>query len=460
MKARPVITTRTLKWRVAAASTLAGSVILVMLAAGCISLPQKSASSAGKTGSIRRSGQTAKMSPTVLAAEVSRFADEVTALVAQAADGFAAQAGTPQARATALTWKAGAASSAMIIATGSNPTANLLDMVVWVTLERMAFEENWLPRYGQPVEPILAVTRELEEEIWSMADRVFTPAQQQDLRELIQEWREKHPEQIYISVRFRDFSEIAALVDAGPSARRGSLFSLLFLDPFAGLDPTTKQLIQTRYFAERALYVMERMPRLLRWQTELVVAQTLSTPDVQLLVSNTTRFAQTAEQLTQTVQKFPEQMSAQAPQWQALAAQFQQTFQAGNQMASSVDAAVKSLDSFIQRVAPPPDARGAVTNATTTDGHPFNVTEYGAAAAQIAGAAQELDALTHSLQQTTPAINKVVEQTGLQGRELVDYTYRKAVWLLALVLVGFVLAMLVYRWVASRLFPKSKGNPQ
>jgi hypothetical protein len=439
----------------------------LVLAAGCISLPTKSASSAGKTGSIRGSSKTEKIPPVVLAGEVSRFSDELTALVAQAADSFAAQAGTPQARATALAWKTGAATAAMINATGSNPTANLLDMVVWATLERMAFEEYWLPRYGKPVEPILAVTRELEEEVWSMAARVLTPAQAQDLRELIQEWREKHPEQIYISVRFRDFSEIAAVEDVGPNARSGSLFSLLFLDPFAGLDPTTKQLIQTRYFAERALYVMERMPRLLRWQSELVIAQTLATTEVQQLVSNTTTFAQSAQQLTQTVQKFPEQMSAQAPQWQALAAQFQQTFQSGNQMASSVDAAVKSLDSFIQRVAPPPSASvtSPVANASDTGAdvparHPFNVTEYGVAAAQVATAAQQLDTLTHSLQQTTPEIGKVVEQTGLRGRELVDYTYRKAVRFLALVLVGFVVAMLAYRWIASRLFPKSKGNPQ
>ena len=128
-------------------------------------------------------------------------------------------------------------------------------------------------------------------------------------------------------------------------------------------------------------------------------------------------------------------------------------------MAVSVDAAVKSLDDFIRRVAPPP-AAGAGTNNSATVGHPFNVTEYGAAAAQIAGAAEQLDTLTHSLQQTTPEIGKVVEQTGLQGRELVDYTFRKAVWFLAFVLVGFVLAMLAYRWIASRLNPKSKGNPQ
>jgi hypothetical protein len=456
----------------AAALRLWGSLVLLTLAGGCVSFPKKTVNTSGKTGSIRRDTNVplGKIHPNVLAAEVARFADEVTALVSQAADSFAAQVETPQARATALYWKTGAANSSMIIATGSNPTANLLDMVVWVSLQRIAFEEYWLPKYGKPVEPILTVTRDLEGEIWDVAKRVLTAPQQKELRELIQEWREKHPEQIYISVQFRDFAEIAAKDTSGLNAKPGSLFSLAFLDPFSGLDPTTRELAQTRFFAERALYIMERMPKLLRWQSELVIAQTLVAPEVQQLVSNSTQFAQSAQQLTQAVQKFPEQvavereqimkeLSRQAPEWQALSAQFQQTFHAGSEMAGSVDAAVKSLDAFIQRVAPPapaPSAAGVtdtnlVATAGAAAGKHFDVTEYGAAAAEIAKAAQQLDTLTHSLEKTTPEINAVVEHTGLQGKELVDYAYRKAMWFLGLVLIGVLVAMLTYRWFASRL---------
>jgi hypothetical protein len=451
------------------------------LAAGCFSFHGKPNDSARTTGPIRRTNgkRAGQISGAVLTAEVGRFADEYTVLVAQAADTFATQVGTPQSRVIALGWKTSVANTTMIIATGMNPTANLLDMVVLVTLQRMTFEEYWVPKYGKPAEAMLAVSRELEGEIWAVADGVLTTQQESELKELIREWREKHPEQIYVTVRFRDFAELASVALGGGNAKPGSLFSLPFLDPFSGLDPTTRELAQTRFFAERALYVLERMPKLLRWQSELVVAQSLAAPEVQQLVSNSTSFARSADQLTQAVQKFPEQVAAereqimkglasQTTEWQGLAAQFQHTFQAGNQMASSVDAAVKSLDSFIQRVAPPPPSASVtspVTNASgITDAAPagkhFDVTEYGVAAAQVATAAQQLDTLTHSLQQSTPEIGKVVEQTGLRGRELVDYTYRKAVWFLALVLVGFVLAMLAYRWIAFRLFPKSKGNPQ
>jgi len=459
------------------ASTLCAVVVVLTLTAGCAGLSRQPATSAVKTGSIRGAGgkRPEQISPVVLYVEVGRFSDELTALVSEAADGFAAEVGTPEARATALAWKTGAANSAIIIATGPNPTANLLDMVVLVSLERMAFEEYWLPHFGKPVEPILAVTRELEEEIWGVAKRVLTPTQQTELRELIREWREKHPEQIYISVRFRDFAEIAAQEDVGANAKPGSLFSLAFLDPFAGLDPTTRELAQTRFFAERALFVLERTPKLLRWQSELVIAQTIATPDVQQLVSNSTRFAQASELLTQTVRSFPDQWVAQAPKWETLMRQFEQTFRAGNEMAVSVDAAVKSLDAFVGRVAPAEDNVGSAApaspSATATEGasnvltgppnvarRAFDVAEYGVAAAEIGKAAQELDALTHSLEKATPQINAVVERAGQQSRDLVDYTFHKTLWLLALALVGFVLALLAYRWLALRLSRKSSKN--
>jgi methyl-accepting chemotaxis protein len=443
----------------------------LVLTAGCFSFHSKPNDSASTTGPIRRTNGTraGRISGAVLTGEVGRFADEYTVLVAQAADTFAAQVGTPQSRVIALGWKTSVANATMIIATGINPTANLLDMVVLVTLQRMTFEEYWVPKYGQPAEAMLAVSRELEGEIWAVADGVLTTQQESELRELIREWREKHPEQIYVTVRFRDFAELASVALGGGNAKPGSLFSLPFLDPFSGLDPTTRELAQTRFFGERALYVLERMPKLLRWQSELVVAQSLAAPEVLQLVSNSTSFARSAEQLTQAVQKFPEQvaaereqimkgLSSQVPEWQALSAQFQQTFQSGNEMARSVDAAVNSLDSFIKRVSHPPATGGADTNHTATTGKSFDVTEYGAAAAEIGKAAQQLDTLTHSLEQTTPEIGTVVERTGIQGKELVDYTFRKALWFLLLALAGLVVALLAYRWGTARLMRNSKGN--
>ena len=56
-------------------------------------------------------------------------------------------------------------------------------------------------------------------------------------------------------------------------------------DPLAGLDPAVRELTQTRLFAERALYVAQKMPLLLRWQTELLTINTLNQPAVLTLAT-------------------------------------------------------------------------------------------------------------------------------------------------------------------------------
>jgi hypothetical protein len=454
--------------------TLSVFLALVVLTAGCSTVVKKPEPTA-KVGSIskgdeRRAG---KITPAELEAEVMRFGDELTALVAQAADDFAEQVGTPQARAQALRWKTEVADNTMIIATGANSTANLLDMVVFVTLGRMNSEDHWVPRCGPAAQPLLDVTRKLEQEIWTIAGRVLTPAQQDELRSMIRAWRAEHPGQVDASVRFRDFAGVAAKKERDAKGKPGSVFGFLFLDPFAGLDPATREMEQTRYVADRALYVIKRMPTLLRWESELFFAQALAAPDVQQFLTNSTVFVQTAqqlpEQLSAETRKVMNDFAAQTPQWQALLTQFQQSFQAGNEMAASVNAATKSLDAFVGRYASPrptdqdeiPPTPSIASSGGESNAAPasaakhFDVTEYGAAAAQIAAAAQQLNTLVGSMDKVTPQISATVERTGLQGKELVDYTFRRALWLVGVTLVGMVLALLVYRWLATRLF----GNP-
>ena len=43
-----------------------------------------------------------------------------------------------------------------------------------------------------------------------------------------------------------------------------SVFSLFQVDPLSGLDPAVREIAQTRLFAERALFVAQKMPMLLR----------------------------------------------------------------------------------------------------------------------------------------------------------------------------------------------------
>jgi glycosyltransferase involved in cell wall biosynthesis len=77
----------------------------------------------------------------------------------------------------------------MIIATGPKPMANVLDMVVLVTLGRMTCEDYWVPHYGKPAEALLSVSRELEAEAWDLAGRVLTRLQSSHRRR-VERWED------------------------------------------------------------------------------------------------------------------------------------------------------------------------------------------------------------------------------------------------------------------------------
>src|SRR5208282_2382280 len=140
-------------------------------------------------------GATGPVTLTVLQLQVMRFADTYVATVAQACDDVTAEATNSDIRLAALRWKLGQASSAYTDATGQNPAVNALDMLVLVTMARMVVEEYGVETYGDAILPLLATQRNLETNAWTLAGGVLKPAQQQQLRDLIQEWRAKNPHQ-------------------------------------------------------------------------------------------------------------------------------------------------------------------------------------------------------------------------------------------------------------------------
>jgi hypothetical protein len=81
------------------------------------------------------------------------------------------------------------------IAASPNPAVGLLDIVVLTTLGRLIYEEHHHKQYGNLVQPVIAALRVLEMDIWRVASKVLTPAEQQELRALIHAWRRQYPAQ-------------------------------------------------------------------------------------------------------------------------------------------------------------------------------------------------------------------------------------------------------------------------
>jgi hypothetical protein len=372
-----------------------------------------------------------------------------------------------------LRWKIMLGTETCSIASGPNAVADVLDMAVFVALMRAAVESYWQPKvFGESAQPLLNSCRNAETQIWRIASTVLKPEQQAELRQAIEVWRRQNPHSgdMLASRPLGFASEVAQANQAG-TAQPGSVFSLRMLDPLSSLDPATREIAQTRLFAERALYVAQKMPMLLRWQTELLTIKTVDLPAVRQLVTNSTELAASVERFARVAEQLPQRLSAEREEiLKALQSQeknltplineVRQTLTAGSQMSTSLNTTVKTFDALMKRFgvgetnqAGPPD----------TNSQPFRIQDYGQTAVQVEAMARQLTDLVKMLDEALASTNvaklatqvaPAVQQAQAGGKEIVDYAFRKSILLVAIVLA----AALIYRLVAGRLAPKTSSK--
>jgi hypothetical protein len=394
-----------------------------------------------------------------------RFADELAKRIILDIDKL--RRGTnPPAPADVLKWKIFLASEIFSIASGPNAVADLLDMTAFVTITRASLEEYWEPKvFGESAQPMLDSCRNAEKNIWLLAGRVIKPEQQEELRAAIEAWRRQNPQSdSMLAARALGFTSRVAEATKADSKASASVFSLLNLDPLSGLDPATREIAQTRLFAERALYVALWMPTLLRWQIELMSLHAAAMPEVRQLVANSTQIAASAERFASLAEKIPGQVSAereaivkelqtQEEHLTPLVDQVRQTLTAGTQMSTSMNTTIATFDGLMKRFgigetnqAAPPD----------TNAQPFRILDYAQTAARMESMAQQLTELVRTLDQTLGDTNvarlsaqvvPVVQQAQTGSKEIVDYAFWKVVLLIGITLVS----ALIYRLLSHRL---------
>lgn len=403
----------------------------------------------------------------VLQAQVMRFADTYAATIAQACDDVGAKSATNSAlRLSVLRWKLGQATSIFTDATGQNPAVNALDILVLTSMARMVIQDYGIETYGEAMRPLLDAQLNMETNAWLLASGMLKPSQQQELRDLIQEWRTKNPHQRYIGpIRFREFVTALGKAPTQATSAPTSIFSLLYLDPLAGLDPTAAAIQETRELGERAMYYSQRMPMLLSWQVEVLAYQIANQPESKELMNDVDRLAASAEIFAQTTQQLPQLindqrqaaiqqvldgLTADANKSRELLTDTRSTLESARDAGVSINAAIKSLTEFVRYVSP--------TNAPPADNNstPFNVLNYGTAAAQIGAAANNLNSLLTTVNQSTPQLEKLSQQTTADADRVVKHMFWLGVVLILILLSGAVVAGLVYRVLANKLSPNGR----
>ncbi|MGR8935227.1 MAG: hypothetical protein ACU837_12670 [Gammaproteobacteria bacterium] len=452
-------------------SRLQKTVLLVVLAlsvSACnllkstVELPEK-----GIRSMLSLEREDAAPDPVELQSQLLRFADNSIEALNLALGKLRRPDDKPARRRTLLLRRIVTSNEILAVATGENAYANLLDMAILVSLNRMNFEDYWLPKLNaESAQPYLVASQEIEKEIWRIAATTLKKDQIAELHTAIKTWHGQHP-------AVRSPSDIGALGFASEiakidrSSRPGltsSVFNLLAIDPLAGLDPATRELANTRLFAERALFLARHMPTLIRWETELLATNTADMPQVEQLLADTAQLSEAADRFSRTAERFPSVIAAerlqlvqaldrQRPGLISLGAQAEKALDAGKQMSDAATATLKSFQDVVRQLQSSP----ADPNA-----EPFRINDYTAAAVQINATAQDLVKLLQTFDRTlapdkfdllSVRLNTVIRQSRESGEALVDYAVRQTLFL-GLILIVAACGMVLVSVVAYGLLKK------
>ena len=415
--------------------------------------------------------ETEPVDPVSLQEDMLRFADNFVTSTSAAID-LLQRDGQPINRAELLTIKVTLATDVYGLATGSNALANLVSLTVLASGARWRVEDYWLPKvYGVSAEPMLKALETREQEIWTIARRVLSPGMQAELHHSIDEWHKNSASpqgelEAFASTRL--VSEVTKHSEKQKtSLMPSSVFALLDMDPLAGLDPATRELMETRLFAERALFMGQRMPVMMQWQMELLALRTTSGPNIKEFISSTSQIASAADRLSLTMEKIPTQVSSEREKLvsalrsekgdlSTLSKSFGQTLSEGGKMAASTQQALGTFDdvlTHIEKWPSDPDSKSP----------PFDIKDYATTALEINRMSQHLTETLKAFQasldptQMEALARQVADlsrETQSRGEALINFAFQKIFLLVGLSALIFVFAGVLYQWLVSKIRPE------
>lgn len=158
-------------------------------------------------------------------------------------------------------------SSIYDIASGPLPQENAMDMYVFVNLCGATLLRYWIPNVmGEAGRPIEQAFRSTAAEISPVLHRFLAPEERRDLDMLIGQWLARNPDQVYVeAVRLTGLAESFR---GAPGERERRASGLL-----SSVKSATQAADQALLLGERAMFLLPRLPYLVRAQVRLAVRQ-------------------------------------------------------------------------------------------------------------------------------------------------------------------------------------------
>lgn len=254
-------------------------------------------------GQTDPSSETSKKRPSALELEarLMGFADRYLSKAAEATDTYQHLVHTKAAREFGLATFIFPGLTVIGIAAGGEPGSDLLDMVVFATLQRESLEKGWAREVlGAQADNLIKTQQQLEFQIWEIAGDVLSKDQLERLRDAIRLWRKANPNQRYVSnVKFDD---VATERGAGQGAKGLQDESEGLLAP---LDAAVREGEEIRLMARRSMYIIQRMPPLLMAQARFVLHEEVSPEQVDGLLKDISGFRTSMDEAQKTFARMP-----------------------------------------------------------------------------------------------------------------------------------------------------------
>ena len=351
-------------------------------------------------------------------------------------------------------------------ASGPSPYANAIDMLLTLTVGRRQLERSPLAHaLGESLRPTLAVLRSAQGDVERLVRNFLTPAEFSALDQAIQEAEESHVlGQRPGIVDLQHLLASSRVAKSGGGGAFTNLFGILGLNPFAGLDPATREIAESRQFGERLLFTVQRMPVLLRLNAELLATQVAADLDLDRAQASLDRATTAMQRVAQTTAQLPDRLSAERAQLVAdmraeaerlgtLAHDYRGLFDAATTTAGTANQALLTFAGMMQRLE-------SEKSEPSVPSRPFDVTEYAETAHRIGEASVHLSELLSNVHETldAPGLTRLtpeVEALLVGAEERVQRWLYTAFALACGLIVCVGIAVILTVWVLRSL----RGQP-
>lgn len=283
--------------RIARTLGLAAFLLLALASGGCqVSLGRASSEVPAPQPSLDIGQGDDNLTIEELRAAVTAYAGRFYGAVVPAAGALARAVETAEDRLYASRARFYLIAGAADIATSESPAAALLDMVVFVRLNRLAWQTEGLGHWGEDARPVVDALTMMEREAWTLAARVLDAQQRRELREVIDEWRATHPTGQWVTwVRLSDFGDLGQ--KTALRQIRGSTGLLGQVQSALG------HMDQLRATAERGIYFAKTAQAMIGIQFDMIVRELFAEPEMQSLFGLVASVRVLTETLAEQVQQ-------------------------------------------------------------------------------------------------------------------------------------------------------------